>query len=101
MFLENRRGVQRNERILISVISLCAVIVFAMLAVQVSGADSKEGEKKYIKWVEFDVCYSALQKALDEDIATHNQKDPIPWTETLAYLGAKYGGDFSRYKPKD
>ena len=97
----NRKLVRRNERILISVTSLCVVIVFTMLAAQVLGANSKEEEKKYIKWVDFDVCYSALQKALDEDIATHNSKDPISWTETLAYLGAKYGGDFSRYRSKD
>ena len=99
--LENGKFIRRNERILISAISLCVIIVFTMLAAQVLGANSKEEEKKYIKWVDFDVCYSALQKALDEDIATHNSKDPISWTETLAYLGAKYGGDFSRYRSKD
>lgn len=101
MLLENRNAVRRNERVLISVLALCVVIVFSMVAVQASNSDAKEGGKKYIKWVEFDVTYSALQKALDEDIATHDKEDPIPWTQTLAYLGAKYGGDFSRYKAKD
>lgn len=61
-----------------------------------------EGTKKnYIKWVEFHVTKEALQQAYDYDIQTHGTEHPLDWIELLSYLGAKYGGDFSRYKPGD
>ena len=63
-------------------------------------ADSLE-KKDYIKWVDFDVPYAALKKALEEDISAHEEGEERNWIETLAYLGAKYGGDFSRYQSKD
>ena len=37
-----------------------------------------------------------------EDSATENvEKDYIKWVDLLAYLGARYGGDFKQYKAKD
>ncbi len=64
-------------------------------------ATTAESGKKYIKWVEFDVTYSALDKAYKYDVQTHGQDVELHWIELLAYLGAKYGGDFSRYKERD
>lgn len=64
-------------------------------------ATTTDSGKKYIKWVEFDVCYSALDKAYKYDVQTHGQDVELHWIELIAYLGAKYGGDFSRYKEKD
>ena len=61
-------------------------------------AKSQDG---YIKWVEFGVPYSALEKALNADIKGNKENKPAPWVQTLAYLAAKYGGTWSRYKPKD
>ena len=55
----------------------------------------------YIKYVEFNVTYPALEKALNLDVEAHNQGKTKNWVELLAYLGAKYGGDFSKYKNKD
>lgn len=43
----------------------------------------------------------ALQKAYDYDVASRGTDCPINWIELLAYLGARYGGDFSRYKASD
>lgn len=56
---------------------------------------------KYIKWVDFTVPYSVLEDTLDVDIASQEEEVQIGWVDLLAYLGAKYGGDFSRYKQKD
>lgn len=60
-----------------------------------------EPERKYIKWVEFRVTKEALQKAYEYDVSTHGTDCPLNWVELLAYLGAKYGGDFSSYKASD
>ena len=64
-------------------------------------AVQQEKKTDYIKYVEFNVPYSALQKALELDIQAHAEGDSKDWVETLAYLAAKYGGDFSRYKSRD
>lgn len=64
---------------------------------------SKGDKKDFIKYAEFNVCYSALEKALEYDINTHknDEKVKIDWVQVLAYLGAKYGGDFKQYKEAD
>lgn len=63
-----------------------------------SGSEEKE---EYIKWVEFHVTKEALQLAYEYDVQTHETEYPVHWVELLAYFGAKYGGDFSRFKPAD
>ena len=62
---------------------------------------SSRAETGYIKYVEFNVPLSALEKALKADIDRHDTDRPQSWIPMLAYLGAKYGGDFSRYQSKD
>ncbi|WMJ89393.1 M23 family metallopeptidase [Anaerocolumna sp. MB42-C2] len=57
--------------------------------------------KEYIKWVDFDVCSSAMGKAYEYDVESQKQDVKLNWIELLAYLGTRYGGDFSRYKEKD
>ena len=59
-----------------------------------------DSEKKYIKWVSFDVSASALDKAYKYDVESQEEEIKLEWIELLAYLGAKYGGDFSRYREK-
>lgn len=62
-----------------------------------------EVEKKtdYIKWVEFNVTYEALNRAYTYDVDTYQEEVHLNWVELLAYLGAKYGGDFKQYKEND
>lgn len=62
-----------------------------------------ENKKDFIKYAEFNVCYNALEKALDYDIKSHLDKQSVEinWVEVLAYLGTKYGGDFKQYKEQD
>ena len=43
----------------------------------------------------------ALQRAYEFDLETHETACPVHWVDLLAYLGAKYGGDFSRYRDSD
>lgn len=64
------------------------------------GSSSPAGGKE-VKWVDFDVSYEALKEAMELDIKSYNKKTHVNWVDALAYLGAKYGGDFSNYKSED
>lgn len=65
-------------------------------------AGNKEEKKEaYIKWVEFNVSYEALDQAYQYDVETYGQEVHINWIELLSYLGATYGGDFKCYKQSD
>lgn len=66
-----------------------------------SGAGSAQAESDYIKWVEFDVTSDALSHACSYDVDTYGKDVHLDWISLLAYLGAKYGGDFSHYKASD
>lgn len=61
----------------------------------------KEKKADYIKYVEFNVPYLALKKAMNLDIESHKKGGNLNWVQILAYLGAKYGGNFKRYKSSD
>lgn len=54
-----------------------------------------------IKWVEFNVPYQLLEKTMYMDIESYDKEIHLKWTEVLAYLAAKYGGNFNSYKSKD
>lgn len=58
-------------------------------------------EKDYIKWVEFDVTAEAMKRAYDYDVESYGKEMHLDWIDLLAYLGAKYGGDFSQYREAD
>lgn len=57
--------------------------------------------KNFIKYAEFGPNYEALEKAMKEDIKSYSLDIKINWIDVLAYLGAKYGGNFKKYKEKD
>lgn len=65
-----------------------------------NGQTSAE-EADYIRWVDFNVSYEALSQAYDYDIGTYMSEAHVSWIELLAYLAARYGGDFSQYKERD
>lgn len=57
--------------------------------------------KDYIKWVDFHVTSEAMRQACAYDVDTYGQEGHLNWVDLLAYLGARYGGDFKQYKAKD
>ncbi len=63
---------------------LALILVFLLLPT-VSGAE-------YIKWVDFDVSYEALDKALALDIRSQEQDHPISWITILAMAACRTGG---------
>ena len=62
---------------------------------------SDKANKDYIKWVDFDITYEALEDAMNVDIETYEQDLHVSWVDILAFLACKYGGDFSMYSHKD
>ena len=70
-----------------------------MLMTQFAGqVDTKDS---FIKYVEFNVTEEALNSAVELDISTQDEEMKLNYITLLAYLGAKYGGDFSKYKYSD
>lgn len=55
-------------------------------------------DKKYIKWVDFNVPYSLLDKTLTLDIKSYGTETKLNWIELLAYCAAKCGGNFKNHK---
>lgn len=68
-----------------------------------SGGNSSTNSagKDYIKWVDFHVTSEAMRQACAYDVDTYGQEGHLNWVDLLAYLGARYGGDFKQYKAKD
>ena len=72
-----------------------------------AGESGKAGEagdsqkKKYIHWEEFNVPSDVMEKAFRLDMGTVQEEVHFNWVELLAYLGAKYGGDFERFRQTD
>ena len=55
----------------------------------------------FIRWVDFDVTADAMTQAFRYDVDTCQQELHLNWIDLLAYLGARYGGDFSHYQASD
>jgi murein DD-endopeptidase MepM/ murein hydrolase activator NlpD len=82
-----------------AVLSLSGTALRRSVPTQASAADGPK--KDYIKWVEFNVPYLAMKKAMNLDIESHKNGGNLSWIDILAYLGARYGGNFDRYKSAD
>ena len=67
-------------------IFLCILSIF-LLAPQVCAED------EVLHWVEFNVDYPALQRALDIDIASQGEEKPLDWIDILALAAVKVGGN--------
>ncbi|NLD19921.1 MAG: polysaccharide deacetylase family protein [Clostridiales bacterium] len=86
-------------------ILLCAAISLGLSSLLSENllitAQKQTSAEKPIKWVEFDVPYEVMKEAMDIDIETYNNNIHINWVDILAYLGAKYGGQFDYYQSSD
>lgn len=56
-----------------------------------------------LKWVDFDIPAEFMRRAMDIDIASHENEEeaPVNWIELLAYVAAKNGGKFSKAKKSE
>lgn len=60
-------------------------------------------EKKYIKWVDYNVPLEVMEKTAKLDINSHNKNENVKlnWIELISYLATKYGGNFKSFKQSD
>lgn len=104
MIIIFERRKRRIRKIFLYII-ICAFILAGSLlmanytTIKVT-ADEEDKNEDYIKWVDFDVPYAALKKALTLDIDSHGQEVELKWIELLAYQAAKNGNDWHGYKDK-
>lgn len=66
-----------------------------------SSSVSDTENKDYIRWVDFTIPASVMEKAFLLDINSCQNAVHLDWIELLAWLGARYGGDFSHFKQAD
>lgn len=78
----------------------CLAMGIALFSVNQENATPTSGSEP-IKWVDFNVTYEALEAAMEADIQSYNKKVHLDWIDTLSYLAASYGGDFSQYEHSD
>ena len=74
-------------------------VIWELISNQAYPAVTSNG--KLITWVDFNVPYKALYKAMKLDIESQDKPVKLNWIEMLAYLAAKNGGNFKNYKDKD
>ncbi|MEE1218486.1 MAG: M23 family metallopeptidase [Ruminococcus sp.] len=92
---QRNQAVSRKIKNTVSVFMGFLVIAISIMT-QVGGTDEKR--ESYIKYVEFNVTEKALREAVELDIKSEQEDVHIDCVTLLAYLGAKYGGDFKKYK---
>ena len=66
-------------------IFLCALTALLLLP-------KVSAKEDFIRWVDFDVGYSALQRALEIDIASQGEEPPLSWIDILALAATRCGG---------
>ena len=88
--------------LIIAAASVAAIAICVNLSINTPIAvQTEKTSDDFIKYVEFNVPYIALKKALNLDIASQKEEKKLNWIEILSYLAAKYGGNFKRYKSND
>lgn len=108
----------RHPKAILAIITLEAAVLFLLLAglvpqvlpavrqmeqnlLQTANSSPSDADKEYIKWVDFHVTSDAMKQAFRYDVDTCQAEIHLDWIQLLAFLGARYGGDFSNYKAKD
>lgn len=81
----------------ILIVFLCVMMIVPFYIVK---ADPVPKES-FIKWMAFQIPSEALSKAMKIDIDSHGTEKQINWVELLSYLGARYGGNWKKYRGKD
>ena len=81
------------------VLVLLCLCLFMKRTDRQAGIFQTSGE--FIKLVDFNGTCEALEQAFRYDVDTCQAEVHLNWVDLLAYLGTRYGGDFSRYKKSD
>lgn len=91
---------RRKALLSLMIIVLCIIVTISGIAVHnlVFADRSSLYNDGIIKWVDFNVSYQALEKAMKLDIESYEKEVKLNWIEMLAYYAAKNGGNFKRFK---
>ena len=84
---------------LTALVSITASVLF--IPEPITSVDSDNIQHSYIKWIEFNATADAMTHALEYDIKSQEQEVKLHWIELLAYIAAKYGGNFEQYEKSD
>lgn len=101
MIIKTIRG--KNIFIIFILLILIVVLLSSLFIAKSFAEEQKQEEKKYIKWIDYNVPLEVMEKTAKIDIDSHtkNEKVKLNWIELISYLGAKYGGNFEQFKQKD
>lgn len=75
--------------------------IWKILEMHQKGEILEEESGDYIKWVDFTVPASAMEKAYQYDVDSYGKEIHLNWIELLAYAAAKQGGDFGKAAMKN
>jgi len=86
-----------------SFLSLVLSVIIAFVVTVIPPQNNYVAVEKdgYIKWVDFNVSYSALSDCLKYDIDTFGTKQHTSWIDLLACLSAQGSGSLKNYKSSD
>lgn len=73
----------------------CSCFVYMQSAAV--NTDQTKRQDDFIKWVDFNVTYEALDYSIKLDIKYHDTDTPMNFIELLAYLAAKNGNNFKKF----
>ncbi len=92
---------KKAKKIVAGALAVCTVLSIVLSSLThdpaVFTGRKTGGDGEIIKWVDFDIPYRVLKRAMDTDIETYDEKIHVDWVDILAYLGARYGGNFDNY----
>ncbi len=91
----------KSETLIRIVCALSALAIMMSSPLHAAAADEEAKNDGYIKWIDFDVTARAMEDAARIDTDSYGTGAHIDWITLLALLGARYGGDFSKYKKAD
>lgn len=93
----------KNIFIIFILLILMVVLLSSLFIAKSFAEEQKQEEKKYIKWIDYNVPLEVMEKTAKIDIDSHTKKEQVKlnWIELISYLGAKYGGNFEQFKQKD
>lgn len=92
----------KKSYIIIAILTFVILVIISFVIIK-SIVLANEEEKKYIKWVDYNVPLEVMEKTAKLDIDSHTKEGcrELNWIELLSYLASKYGGNFKLFNQKD
>jgi len=93
----------RIKRIYFALLSIFTLIPIFYFLFYNSFSTISTKQSNYIKWVDFSLTYTVLEKTSKLDIESHTKNDEfkLNWIELISYLACKYGNNFNQFRQKD